>query len=392
MEKLMAHGRELCLRQHRFFAPMILICEGYARLLLVDREVAVVSEPLDCLSESTVLSTFLYRYINATPERRGYDPTVSLASEDEHVFFMQVKTQFPPDSYLHETFDKAATLGWPTYKLRISAQWSKDEDGRFATHDCTHSTREFLVGRPAYDPAMAAGRCTLGFAAWDVSRQRSVFIKDYWRTYGPDTLTEYEVYRRLAEGDHPVRNIPTILGGGDVPGSFEIASLRPCFQGDPFLAATRIYTRLVIKEICRSLQSFQDWRELVSVVHDALLAAWEDHGILHRDLSVGNILIFDGIPGSVASCVGLLCDWNTACSKEQVFDLPPSQGTRSGTWQFMSAGLQMYDWKPHLLSDDLESFMHVLNWIALQHLDTRESKNLRALAEHVHHMYNIALP
>ncbi|KAL7283896.1 hypothetical protein ACG7TL_001168 [Trametes sanguinea] len=386
MDKLILRGRELCTRQHRFYAPMIYFFKGRACLLLIDREAAVVSESFNYLSDPIPLATFLCRYVSATSERRGYDPTITLASYDEHMFFIRVQTQYPTGSYFCETFKKAATPGWHTYKHRMHAQWSEDTDDRPVQRDSEYYTREFLIGRPVYDPAGGSGRCTQGFAAWDISRQRSVFIKDYWRPSRPDTLTEYEVYLRLAEGGTVVRNIPTVLGGGDVLSSSASAEQRPaCARGSVPLTHTRIHTRLVFKEICRPLHSFRDWRELVSAVYDALIAhkeAWEDHGILHRDLSIGNIVIFDGIPGSSCSPSGFLVDWESSGSEEHVSNPHPSRRmVRS-----------MCDCKPHLLSDDLESFMHILNLLALRHMVTQESKHLDGLMEHVHHLYDKLLP
>ncbi|CDO71157.1 hypothetical protein BN946_scf184845.g27 [Trametes cinnabarina] len=81
-------------------------------------------------------------------------------------------------------------------------------------------------------------------------------------------------------------------------------------------------------------------------------------------MSVGNILIYDGDRASPP--IGLLSDWDLAKTQQQIFNLRPSQSSRSGTWQFMSATLQAYPWKPHLLPDDLKSIMHILSWLALR--------------------------
>ncbi|KAI9061534.1 hypothetical protein FKP32DRAFT_1630835 [Trametes sanguinea] len=395
MSKAISCGRDLCARQHRFFAPVICVFEGCARLLLVDREAAVVSESFDYLSDPVPLATVMYRYVNAAREQHGYDLTATPASQDEHMFFAQVKSQFPRESYLYDTFDTAAAPGWPTYKLRIHAQWFEDLEDSSVQRDSAYSVREFLVGRPAYDPASGAGKCTLGFAAWDVSRQRSVFIKDYWRTSRPDALTEYEVYRRFAEGDSAVRNIPTVLGGSDVPGSSDIASRRPCAQGLPPSTTSMIHTRLVIKEICRPLGSFRDWHELTSVMRDALevhKAAWEDYGILHCDMSAGSILIYDGEPNSSSVPIGLLADWDLAKTHEQAFIPRALQLPRTGTWQFMSAALQRFPDKPHMLSDDLEAVMHVLNWLAVQHMRTNVLSSSDDMTQYLQSYYDTVHP
>ncbi|KIJ58972.1 hypothetical protein HYDPIDRAFT_101636, partial [Hydnomerulius pinastri MD-312] len=77
-------------------------------------------------------------------------------------------------------------------------------------------------------------------------------------------------------------------------------------------------------------------------------------GVLHRDVSAGNIIIFLGH--------GLLIDWDLAKS---VDSKGPRQIMCTGTWQFMSVEL-IYDRKaPHTFRDDLESTFYVLLWTAV---------------------------
>ncbi|CDO77125.1 hypothetical protein BN946_scf184606.g8 [Trametes cinnabarina] len=275
-----------------------------------------VSEPFNYVNDPLLLATFIYRYILATPEC--------------HI-------------------------------------------------DPKESEREFLVGQPAYKSPLIIGHATQGSLAWDMWGEHIMYIKDSWREDVPNLLAEYDIYRELSQGAERRRYIPTLLWGGDIPASLADNGTVP-YQGT--LSDTigvecgppgRIHTQLVLKEVCHPLQSFKDWRELVSVVHDALRAhkmACEGHGILHRDISVRNILIYDGDRASPP--IGLLSDWDLAKMQEQIFNPCPSQPSCSGTWQFMSAALQMYMSKPHLLPDDLESIMHIINWLALRYMNTME--------------------
>ena len=58
--------------------------------------------------------------------------------------------------------------------------------------------------------------------------------------------------------------------------------------------------------------------------------AWEEYGILHRDVSVGNILIYELEDGSPErKVIGLLTDWDLAKTKDQIFHPVASQSTRS---------------------------------------------------------------
>ncbi|KAH9903275.1 hypothetical protein C8Q73DRAFT_662079 [Cubamyces lactineus] len=389
--QLIEYAREMCSRQHRCFAYIISVFRHYARLIRVDRTAAMVSEPFNYVEDPIPLATFVYRYTKASRAVRGFDPTATPATTEEARMFRELPAKYSDQPYIHSVLKKAATPGWPIFKLTITGRWfTRDRPGRNV------SAREFLVGRPLFRSHSMTGRGTRGFAAYDVVRKAIVFIKDYWRADIPEHLTEYDVYVKLStDENNPCKFIPTLMGGGDVLTSTSPDSVQQTLSGQ-FLTPSvpdKVHSRLVMKEICRRLQSFNDWRELVSVVRDALEAhkfAWENHGILHRDLSVGNILIFEQPSVPKPEVVGLLADWDLAKPKQLVLNPRPSQPSRSGTWQFLSAGLVTYSDKPHVLSDDLESVMHILNWLALKHLQTEQSNNREALAQYMAYLYDSA--
>ena len=56
----------------------------------------------------------------------------------------------------------------------------------------------------------------------------------------------------------------------------------------------------------------------------------------------------------------------------------------------MSARLQQFPDKRHELSDDMESFYHVLNWCALLHLHHVKAQNVQWIAMFVSTMYDFA--
>ncbi|PPQ73445.1 hypothetical protein CVT26_015832 [Gymnopilus dilepis] len=116
--------------------------------------------------------------------------------------------------------------------------------------------------------------------------------------------------------------------------------------------------------IGRRLTEFSSSREFVSAVADAMEAhdaAFFDARILHRDISVGNILITD-------EGKGLLVDWDLCINlnrvNERFCDRPPP---RMGTWPFMSVALLKNPSAEHCIEDDRESALYVLLWTALRH-------------------------
>ena len=117
------------------------------------------------------------------------------------------------------------------------------------------------------------GRGTRGFFAYDVTRKRIVFVKDYWRADLPGHLTEYDVYIKLSAGNSDTRKyFPTLLGGGDVRSS-DTREVQQALSGKcaKLPVTGKVHVRLVMKEVCRRLQTFKDWRELTSVMRDALI-------------------------------------------------------------------------------------------------------------------------
>lgn len=113
---------------------------------------------------------------------------------------------------------------------------------------------------------------------------------------------------------------------------------------DPPQRCPRGHYRIFLKEICRPLIEFADWQELLIFLIHALCGkplpaslyrdrsnllqsahrdAWVKAGILHRDVSVNNILIVE--KQSVDSSglvtvirVAVLCDWDLCKYKEQM--------------------------------------------------------------------------
>ncbi|KAI0072524.1 hypothetical protein K474DRAFT_1726767 [Panus rudis PR-1116 ss-1] len=116
------------------------------------------------------------------------------------------------------------------------------------------------------------------------------------------------------------------------------------------------------------LAKFQTFEQLCTFVYDALLAhqgAWEDAHILHHDISKNNIIFFPKLhaDGTIIM-TALLIDWDLCKYREQLHTI--SDGNRSGTWAFLSAPRFQFPGKPWEVADDLESFVHLINWFTLR--------------------------
>ncbi|OBZ74007.1 hypothetical protein A0H81_06515 [Grifola frondosa] len=113
--------------------------------------------------------------------------------------------------------------------------------------------------------------------------------------------------------------------------------------------------------------------------------AWEIGEVLHRDISDGNVVIYDDPVSGEAK--GLLIDWDLAKFKEDL-ENPRARKSRSGTWQFMSALLLQIPTKPHEVSDDLESFIHLVNWLTFRFHKNQHSNLPVQLATVMFNMYD----
>ncbi|KAI0739918.1 hypothetical protein C8Q80DRAFT_1241018 [Daedaleopsis nitida] len=125
--------------------------------------------------------------------------------------------------------------------------------------------------------------------------------------------------------------------------------------------------RIIVAEVCLPSTDFTSAKQWVRTVLHTIYAhkgAYELCGIIHRDVSVGNILIYpkylpstqEGRAGMVF-WEGILCDWELG---KGITVEDARQPERTGTWQFMSLRCLEDPALPVLLPDELESFTHAL--------------------------------
>ncbi|KAH9924233.1 hypothetical protein B0H21DRAFT_895108 [Amylocystis lapponica] len=367
--QLVEHTAQVLLRQHRLFCYTISVYGCYARLLRWDRAGAVVSESFNYMDEQDELLTFIYKLGRMTRAQLGYDPSATLLAEADVQAYRDWKA---PTPYLQACHADAFDVAWPIYRIEIRAedflQDSRDPPAR-------GTKASVLIAQPRWTSSSVTGRATRGYVALDEVTNRVVFLKDTWRAQSRRARQEREVYERLYANQ--VRNIPTEIVGPD----------NERLSG-------RIHSRLVMEEICRSLEEYQKSYEMLWAVRGALTAhqdAWEKARILHCDISVGNILILELDPDDaqhaetmyfpdprnfsddpdIQHVRGLLIDWDL-CKFEEDLGKGATNAGRPGTWQFMSARSLIDPTKPYAVADDAEAFVHVVQWLSLKYHKTRD--------------------
>ncbi|THU94115.1 hypothetical protein K435DRAFT_779564 [Dendrothele bispora CBS 962.96] len=345
-----------------------------ARLIRWDRAGAIVTTAF-CYGEEPYLADFYWRFTNATPQARGHDTTVQrLSTSDPIALEAQEALKLKPNE--------------PIYEIKVwndvSTATEDKNTEKVQTPETADQGRSYYGTDPIVNNAQSAtGRATRIFKVWDRQENEIVALKDCWRVDSSSILPEGQVYEQLQKAE--VRNIPTCLRAGDVDPSCPYQRTQTqCPPSSTRTLRSHIHYRIVMKEVCRcNITEFKNTKELVRVIRDALIAhtdACEKAGLLHRDVSAGNILITtDG--------KGLLSDWEL--SKEVTKLAKARQHERTGTWQFMSAALLQQERPCHSIQDDLESFFHVFSWISLQY--TKNHLSPVDLGEHLYDAYDKAV-
>ncbi|KAH9902362.1 hypothetical protein C8Q73DRAFT_633301 [Cubamyces lactineus] len=151
---------------------------------------------------------------------------------------------------------------------------------------------------------------------------------------------------------------------------------------DPkYVYLERSHMRIVIDNVGRCLTYFTSTREVVQAMRDAILGhelAWKDACVLHRDISLGNILIADEVRSDDAPFFGFIHDFDyssmgpvktdsedekTTCDSDKDVNLKE----RTGTLYYMAIELLEKQDVIHNAEHDLESFYWVLIWVVLRH-------------------------
>jgi hypothetical protein len=238
-------------------------------------------------SEHHFLHEFFWRLSHADLEHRGYDTSFrQITSLDDHHTWAAVRNNL---------FQGNTAKDEPIYKVQV------DSTTLYVSSPFT-STHIYPVGHGT--------RC---FSAYDPKLNRLVLLKHTWRDAAYDP--EHEIYARLHTQQVP--HIPDIIASADMPGCFST-----CKDGQ---GRHQVLYCLVLSVIGWPLTTIKSSYELVQVVRDCV-EGWEccivwftstshtcsaHHGavtlasVLHRDMSVGNMIIVEGGRG-------MLIDWERA--------------------------------------------------------------------------------
>ncbi|PIL33392.1 hypothetical protein GSI_04012 [Ganoderma sinense ZZ0214-1] len=364
-------------RQHRMFVFMLFFLGNSVRIARFDRSGVFVTRKFDYKIDGQFLVDFLHRYSRLSDTERGYDPTVSRILPNTPLYNAMRqrandKKEDDPRDYVRALFYKSLNTQWPWWKVEVHAHEPRGKTRKQRNHTVI---RKFAVGMPHFQAPGVAGRGTRGYVALPVQDDDTiaedadfVYLKDAWRV-DHDGIDQEGLTLQFLNDQH-VKYVPTLLCHGDLPGQVTKSQDHwQSFHSDQKKVPLKRHQhyRLVVKEVGLPLEEFEDRSfELCAAIFCCLIAHSQAFkaGIIHRDISAGNMLLCMGEDGE---WYGLLNDWEL--SKKTDFGSPEGrQPDRTGTWQYMSAHALNNPCRRIVIQDELESFFHVLIYYAVRFL------------------------
>ncbi|KAL5483461.1 hypothetical protein ACEPAI_8692 [Sanghuangporus weigelae] len=420
-----SYASESCARQHRVFYHSVLIVGTGARFFRWDRAGIVVTRKFDYQQNPKLLCRYLWRLSGANTIERGFDPTITIASAAETAVFEEVVTEEVAFQKGIDRSDKAML----EEALKVHFE-NKKVTKAIVYGDSESQTEEYLVSVPVHSPLSCAGHSSRGYWSTKVVRNQDGsiggevgFLKDVWRNDFPSGTTEGDV---LSEMAGIVPNIPRVDCFGDVPDD-DYSKMEVTNGGGQHVSGTtgkaqttrtqdfifkewvnkscrilpeksvddlhrrvvkHVHYRMASKTVGYPLSDFTDAIELFLALKDvlrALIIAYKKMKILHRDVSMDNIILCRSKKDNRR--MGVLIDWEFSVLADR--EGRASDYYRSGTWAFMSTNVLLRDLDfRHSHQDDLESLFYVALYFAVHRLPHNQKM---ALGGWMHNFFDQAI-
>ncbi|KAI0645207.1 hypothetical protein C8Q79DRAFT_758439 [Trametes meyenii] len=383
--QVMAYACRVFKKQHRKHQFTLMVLGSSARIIYWDRSGVVATKKFNYKKEPEKLVGFIWIFARLPARERGIDPTVIRVEErSEDWKLMQDRSE--KERLLEGTLVAVQEHARKAFKTSLahSDLWKVRVDERSpsdAESETVITSRYFLVGKPTFVSDGLSGRGTRGYVAIDLSDREGpfVFLKDVWRVDHPGIRREGEILGFLNE--RGVQSIPTRLYHGDVdPLCLQTTLAQNVWKAkhpkdaDKCPLKTHTHYRMVVREVGLPMDEFKDGKELIYLVTRCIGAHWGAYqqGILHRDISSGNVLIsikesIDRNGNLKQRRDGLLTDWELAKDINATTEVP-RQPNRTGTWKFLSANILWDCTKKVTVEDELESFFHLVLYYSLRYL------------------------
>ncbi|RDX45743.1 hypothetical protein OH76DRAFT_930840 [Lentinus brumalis] len=357
-------------RAHLFIVDFL---GDFVRLVRIDHGGLYVTQKFNYKQQGEKVAEFFYRYSRMSAAQRGHDPSAERIPHASPLGLLMKRMAERPENvderdYIRAAFDASLDAKWPWWCLDVHVL---EKEGMAEER---RSVRKFLVGKPHFQAPGVAGRATRGYVALPLTDEgvvggSFVYLKDAWRVDRQGIEREGAVLQEL--NSLGIKYVPTLVCHGDIPGQVTKSqdlwkTYHPKEEECPL--KRHQHYRLVVEEVGKPLDQFKDGVELVLALACCIDAHQAAHkaGIIHRDISAGNILLwYDAEEG----WQGMLNDWELS-KRLPADEAAPGgrQPDRTGTWQFMSAHALNDRFRAIIVPDELESFFHVLLFFAIRYL------------------------
>ncbi|KAI0767026.1 hypothetical protein C8Q74DRAFT_1203896, partial [Fomes fomentarius] len=364
--QILSYSELLFQNQHRNFHFLVLFLGHFSRIVRIDRSGIFATERFNYVNDpDNKLPTFLRKYSELSRKQRGHDPTVErvkpgLAKRMRDTLTAAQKAAAASgdgDNHVLKLFGDSLKDDYPWWKLQV--------------HDeITGKIMSYAVAKPHFQAPGVRGRGTRGYVALPINSNgtlgdKFVYLKDAWRVKHEAIAKEGATLKYL--NDNEILYVPTLLCHGDLPGQVTQAPdvWKDLHPGEVCPLKDHQHYRIVVKEVGKPLSEVECGSQLFKALYHCTRAhqAAYNVGIIHRDISAGNILLYKNEKGLWK---GMLTDWELAKDITQTREV--RQPERTGTWQFMSAHVQDDLSRVVVIADELESILHVIVFYTIRFL------------------------
>ncbi|KZT71152.1 hypothetical protein DAEQUDRAFT_755950 [Daedalea quercina L-15889] len=377
--KIMRDGGSMMLAHGLLCAFVIVIYGKEARIFRIDHAGAVCSQRFNYIKQSEVMREFVWRFFRPNLDALwiGADDTCRPANRADLDWARGVCT--------------GSGGAWNAEAEEVMNRWVKVP--LFKTAGDISDEREYLTLRPIYiDPnTFCRATCVRQAVLKDDPSGTRYVVKDAWRQRArkhaeKDFYAAIEKYAK--DKDEPYFGIAKMVAGVDLGrrnhdahrAKSQSANAEPKTP-DPKHYYDRYHMRIVLDTVGIPLDEFPSTKIFTKAIRDAIRGhrlAFRA-GVLHRDVSKGNILILLGD----TLFKGFICDfdYSSFVDSSSFGGIRPDGYTdqdavehdlkeRTGTFRYFAVELlKRRDKIIHGVHHDLESFYWVIVWIVLRHTD-----------------------
>ncbi|KAJ2752148.1 hypothetical protein H4S06_003988 [Coemansia sp. BCRC 34490] len=366
--QLFKYSRHMFVNQHdRRFVWGLTVCGTVFRVCLLGFKRMVSSAPIDVATSDgrETLVGWLANMSLCERDRLGYDPTLNYNAQDRR---WEIKI-YDDSADTHKTFEIVSCL-------------------RVSDHVCGRHTRCFRCkeiipsGDADTDSNPAEPREVLVKRAWAIASRDS---DDKSRD---EVSLLREIKSTLADSKELEGKYLTLLAGGivritDEYGEVFDDTVDTAFAGleTETLEALgfRVQKSMAMTPIGQDIRRCKSVNELIVAAADVMevhSAIQKQCNILHRDISINNILINRNGPAGKAC--GMLIDFDCALRIDNITD-HKARSEMTGTFPFMSINNLEASNVMRTELDDWESIIYVLCWLGTFGVNTDDEKTHQRL-------------